>query len=634
MWGMTRASGATPAGEPALQDHRGVLMIDAHRVCRAFAAALAGGLLGLAASGPVAALADSGGLFPTPPPAGATPCPIGLAGLLCSTPKPTAAPPPAATQAPAAVHPAAPPAAAPARPAPAAAAPVRGAQNAAPGVSRAYLANVAATFQNAPFLQPLLDILANPTAAQQPDLAHFRFPAAAATGPAGLPLTSATDLATIAPTGSLRHRGWSIVAALLCALVAGGIAAARTPGGRLARAWARPRLRRRPRLLDALPFGRALPQTATGRRLAAGVVIGVLPLALSAAVAGASGHRGVVATAGSADLGTHATAEQAASVLGSRTGVAMLTQASTAAMPLWNQLLSVESSIADQQDRIAAQEREIARLAALAAPPAAADAAAPAAPTAAPDAATQTQLAALVSLHDQTKAQLQKTLQAEYDIYRSAALDPARSQQLLAGAGAVAIPEARKAVADDLGALQTQLSQEQVINDARGKLGAIGSLQQRQLDAIQKHQPFIAPEIAPLAQGFGPSSYALEPPLSFGGTFFAHFHTGLDLAGSLDSPIHAAADGVVIVAQASTNGAGQLVGYGNYVVIAHPDGFLTLYGHLNSLAVHQGQVVHQGEIIGMEGSTGNSTGPHLHFEIRHDGAFIDPLPFVAAQLGI
>jgi murein DD-endopeptidase MepM/ murein hydrolase activator NlpD len=153
-----------------------------------------------------------------------------------------------------------------------------------------------------------------------------------------------------------------------------------------------------------------------------------------------------------------------------------------------------------------------------------------------------------------------------------------------------------------------------------------------QLDAMRKHQPFIAPEIAAVSQPFGPTDFSLEPPLSYNGTFYPHFHTGLDLAGPLDTPIHAAADGIVLLAAASVDSTGKLVGYGNYVVIAHPDGFVTLYGHLDSIAVKAGQVVHQGEIVGLEGSTGWSTGPHVHFEIRHDGQFLDPAPFLSGQI--
>jgi murein DD-endopeptidase MepM/ murein hydrolase activator NlpD len=149
---------------------------------------------------------------------------------------------------------------------------------------------------------------------------------------------------------------------------------------------------------------------------------------------------------------------------------------------------------------------------------------------------------------------------------------------------------------------------------------------------MRHHQAFIAPEVAPVTQGFGPTDFSLEPPLTFNGTFYPHFHTGLDLGAPLDTPLHAAADGVVLLAAASVDQTGKLVGYGNYVVIAHPDGFVTLYGHLDSLAVKAGQVVHQGEIVGLQGSTGWSTGPHVHFEIRHGGQFLDPAPFLAGQL--
>jgi murein DD-endopeptidase MepM/ murein hydrolase activator NlpD len=100
----------------------------------------------------------------------------------------------------------------------------------------------------------------------------------------------------------------------------------------------------------------------------------------------------------------------------------------------------------------------------------------------------------------------------------------------------------------------------------------------------------------------------------------------------MGAPIHAAADGVVLLASASVDQTGKLVGYGNYVVIAHPDGFVTVYGHLQSIAVKAGQVVHQGQIVGYQGSTGWSTGPHLHFEIRHRGDWMDPAAYLAGQL--
>lgn len=142
------------------------------------------------------------------------------------------------------------------------------------------------------------------------------------------------------------------------------------------------------------------------------------------------------------------------------------------------------------------------------------------------------------------------------------------------------------------------------------------------------NQAFIWPELNPVVtQGFGPSSLVLEPP--YGG--FAHFHTGIDMAEPENSPIIAAAAGVVVLTGFDPGG------YGNFVVILHAGGLESLYGHMNQVGVEKGQQVAQGQPIGLEGSTGNSTGPHLHFEIRANGTPLDPaiylpqLPSTAAQ---
>ncbi len=130
---------------------------------------------------------------------------------------------------------------------------------------------------------------------------------------------------------------------------------------------------------------------------------------------------------------------------------------------------------------------------------------------------------------------------------------------------------------------------------------------------------FIWPEPkAVISQGFGPSKLALEPP--YGG--YPHFHTGIDLVEPFGSPVYAADDGVVALVGVSSQG------YGRYVVIAHPGGLDTLYGHLSASLVKVGQPVVQGQTIGLEGSTGNSTGPHLHFELRIKQQPIDPTPYL------
>ena len=68
-------------------------------------------------------------------------------------------------------------------------------------------------------------------------------------------------------------------------------------------------------------------------------------------------------------------------------------------------------------------------------------------------------------------------------------------------------------------------------------------------------------------------------------------------------------------------------GYGNYIAIEHPDGKVTIYGHLSSVAVGVGQTVVQGQVIGYSGSTGNSSGPHLHFEVRLGSTPVNPMSY-------
>ncbi len=130
---------------------------------------------------------------------------------------------------------------------------------------------------------------------------------------------------------------------------------------------------------------------------------------------------------------------------------------------------------------------------------------------------------------------------------------------------------------------------------------------------------FIWPEPkAQISQGFGPTTFWFEPPYGA----YPHFHTGIDLVEPFGSPVYAADDGVVALVGNNANG------YGNYVVIAHSGGFNTLYGHLSTALVKVGQTVTQGTVVGLEGSTGNSTGPHLHFELRINQKPIDPTPYL------
>jgi murein DD-endopeptidase MepM/ murein hydrolase activator NlpD len=108
---------------------------------------------------------------------------------------------------------------------------------------------------------------------------------------------------------------------------------------------------------------------------------------------------------------------------------------------------------------------------------------------------------------------------------------------------------------------------------------------------------------------------------------FQSFHSGIDLANIEGSPVYAAADGTVTVATDMMSN-GSYYGYGKYVIIGHNAKYASLYGHLMGFTVSAGSEVKKGDIIGYEGNTGWSTGPHLHFEIRENGAVVDPMNFL------
>ena len=296
--------------------------------------------------------------------------------------------------------------------------------------------------------------------------------------------------------------------------------------------------------------------------------------------------------------------------------------------PTWAALVAVEEELAAQQEELAAQETEITRITAdAAARSAAAD------HSLASAGRELSLLAELVSAHRLTAAAFVRSLDDEYELYRAVVQDRSGRIELIEAASVAAIPGAIAAVMHDLEVVGTQLEQEAAIARAEAKLAHDARLAPAQLDALRRHQPFVAPEIAPVSQWFGPTDFSLEPPLVYNGVFHRHFHTGIDLAGPLGTPLHAAADGLVVLATSSVDGADRLVGYGHYAVIDHGDGLLTLYAHLDRLAVRTGDVVRQGQVIGLEGSTGWSTGPHVHFEIREGGRLLDPAPFLTDEVG-
>ncbi len=142
-------------------------------------------------------------------------------------------------------------------------------------------------------------------------------------------------------------------------------------------------------------------------------------------------------------------------------------------------------------------------------------------------------------------------------------------------------------------------------------------------DGLPAPRSLVLPVLAPvLTQGYGCTDFELEPisPFCPGG----HFHAGVDLAAPLGTPVRAAAAGSVVTA------AWNASGYGLCIVIDHGHGLTTLYAHLLETAVVAGDAVSAGQPIAQVGSTGNSTGPHLHFEVRSKGRPADPEPLLAA----
>ncbi|MEO6717401.1 MAG: M23 family metallopeptidase [Novosphingobium sp.] len=138
------------------------------------------------------------------------------------------------------------------------------------------------------------------------------------------------------------------------------------------------------------------------------------------------------------------------------------------------------------------------------------------------------------------------------------------------------------------------------------------SVLERGLAGVPSHLPA---SLQYISSGFG---YRSDPFTGAGA-----FHAGLDFRGPIGAPIYAAAKGVVSF-------AGQKSGYGNCIEIDHGNGLLTRYAHMSAFRAAVGQLVSAGDAIGAIGSTGRSTGPHLHFEVRINGNPVNPRPFLEA----
>ncbi len=162
-------------------------------------------------------------------------------------------------------------------------------------------------------------------------------------------------------------------------------------------------------------------------------------------------------------------------------------------------------------------------------------------------------------------------------------------------------------------------SKQEYLHEAAGLARASASLAAQITSAQASHSYSPPGDATPSAAGF---IWPVNGPVTSGfGMRWGRMHEGIDIGVGYGTPIHAAASGRVIY-------AGWMDGYGNLVAIDHGRGISTAYGHQSSIAVGNGQTVSQGEVIGYVGCTGHCFGPHLHFEVRINGAPVDPLGYL------
>jgi murein DD-endopeptidase MepM/ murein hydrolase activator NlpD len=218
---------------------------------------------------------------------------------------------------------------------------------------------------------------------------------------------------------------------------------------------------------------------------------------------------------------------------------------------------------------------------------------------------------------DEVAAGLKRTRAARADMYRQAKIVAVRVHQVRVlrdqvVASRSSLVEAQSRRRADLSSLTAQ---ERADAEEIDSLQEVSSALAAKIRAAQAHSTVVR-------SGSGTLIWPVNAPITSPfGWRWGRMHEGVDLGAAYGTPIAAAASGTVIY-------AGWLGGYGNLTVIDHGGGLSTAYGHQSHIGVSIGQHVEQGEIIGNVGSTGHSTGPHLHFEVRVNGQAVDPLGYL------
>ena len=220
-------------------------------------------------------------------------------------------------------------------------------------------------------------------------------------------------------------------------------------------------------------------------------------------------------------------------------------------------------------------------------------------------------------------------------------LADARRRTTVARAEAVRVEAAAESATSEQRGLVSRLvaSRDELAAAQREKHSTLASIQSDRSDVLAEIEDLEAQSEAlaariraaqqqssasngPVVSGSGQLSWPVSGPVTSSfGVRWGRMHEGIDIAVGQGTPVRAAAAGTVIY-------VGWMEGYGNLVAIDHGNGLSTAYGHNSSLASSVGQSVSAGQVIAYSGSTGHSTGPHVHFEVRVNGAPVDPLGYL------
>ncbi|GGN03710.1 peptidase M23 [Thermus composti] len=220
--------------------------------------------------------------------------------------------------------------------------------------------------------------------------------------------------------------------------------------------------------------------------------------------------------------------------------------------------------------------------------------------------AERTQNGVLSQEAERAKKELEALKKAMDELRRRAGLSPLN-----------ALPVRYQEGGQGGGALEGWAEVQATLLDLRNQLSEIAPALERTLE-VERSLPLGFP----LRAYEGVTSYfgMRENPFGPG----VEFHDGLDFSAPYGAPVHATGSGVVVQ-------AGWMGAYGLAVLLDHAEGYETLYGHLSRIAVRPGQRVERGQLLGYVGSTGRSTGPHLHYSVYRHGVAVDPRPYLEAR---